>query len=323
MKTVLIRKFGPPDVMRIEDAERPAVSERGVLVRVCYSSVNPVDWRIRSGSLRLFYGSRFPMKLGFDIAGEVEETGPSVTKFRRGDRVFGMLDYKVRGAYAEYACAHEDLLALIPGEIGFSEAAAIPLAGLTAFQALHYEGGIKKGCSVLINGASGGVGSFAAQIAKAAGCRVTAVCGTGNIDRVGRLGADIVIDRMKQDFTRMPHKYDLIFDAVGKLTYLAVRRKLTIEGRYITTLPNKPTDIAGFLLLPFLSLLGYRKKSAFVSVHPSGKDLSRLAVLVREKKLTPLIDRTFDLDDIAAAHAYSETGQATGKILIRIARETT
>ena len=319
MKAVLIRKFGPPDVMRVEEVERPAVPDSGVLVRVRYSSVNPVDWRIRNGSLKFIYGSRFPMRLGFDIAGEVEETGRSVTRFSKGDRVFGMLNYKVRGAYAEFACTEEKLLALIPWYIDFSEAAAMPLAGLTSFQALYNKGNIEDYDSVLINGASGGVGSFAVQIAKAAGCNVTAVCGTDHVEHVKALGADRVIDRLKQDFTRMPDKYAIIFDAVGKLTFCRVRRNLTKDGRYITTLPNKPADIACFLLLPVLSFFGYRKSSAFITVRPGGEDLSRLALLVKEKKLVPLIDRTFDLEDIAAAHAYSETGRAAGKILIKIA----
>jgi NADPH:quinone reductase-like Zn-dependent oxidoreductase len=318
MKAVLIRRFGPPDVMKVEEVEMPAVPDNGVLVRVRYSSVNPVDWRIRNGSLKLIYGSRFPMKLGFDIAGEVEETGLAVTKFRKGDKVFGMLDYKVRGAYAEFACADENILAPIPRKIGFGEAAAIPLAGLTAFQALHYKGAIEDYRSVLINGASGGVGSFAVQIAKAAGCNVTAVCGTDHVEQVEALGADRVIDRLKHDFTDMPDEYDIIFDAVGKLMYFMVRRNLTKKGRYITTLPNKPADITAFLLLPVLSFFGYQRRSVFISVRSNAGDLSRLALLVKEKKLVPLIDRTFDLEDIAAAHAYSETGRAKGKILIRI-----
>ncbi len=323
MKAILINGFGNPGVMKVCEVDKPAVPDDGVLVRVLFSSVNPVDWRIRNGSLKLIYGSKFPMKLGFDVAGEVEKTGPAVTKFRRGDRVFGMLDYKVRGAYAEYACAQEDLLALIPGNIGFSEAAAIPLAGLTAFQALHYKGGIKKGDSVLINGASGGVGSFAIQIAKAAGCKATAVCGTEHVDHVRGLGADRVIDRLKSDFTDMPDKYDLIFDAVGKLTYFRVRRNLTKEGRYITTLPNKAANIAAFFMQPFFSFFGSGKKAAFISVRPGADDLNTLALLVKVKKLAPVIDRIFDLKDSAAAHAYSETGRATGKIIIRIDPETT
>ncbi len=318
MKAVLIREFGPPAILRTEEVPRPEVSETGVLVRVRYSSVNPVDWKIRNGSLRLFYGAKFPMRLGFDIAGEVEETGPSVTRFGKGDRVFGMMGYRVRGAYAEYVCADESLLAVIPGNIGFDEAAAIPLAGLTAYQALQDKGEMKEHNSVLVNGASGGVGSFAVQIAKAAGCHVTAVCGTGNAEPVAALGADRVIDYRKEDFAKMTAPYDIIFDAVGVRTFFQVGRCLTKEGRYVTTLPNKPADIAGFVLRPFLSLFGYEKRIRFVNVRPGGEDLRRLALLVEENKLSPLIDRTYELKEIAAAHAYSETGRAKGKILIQV-----
>jgi NADPH:quinone reductase-like Zn-dependent oxidoreductase len=319
MKAVLINTFGPPDVMKIVETGRPAVPYKGVLVHVRYSCVNPVDWKIRNGSLKLIYGAKFPLKLGFDIAGEVEETGAIVTRFKKGDKVFGMLGYKVRGAYAEYACAEEDLLTLVPANIGFSEAAAAPLAGLTAFQALYYKGAMEENDSVLINGASGGVGSFAVQIAKAAGCRVTAVCGTANVERMRSLGADRVIDYRNQDFTKSPDKYDIIFDAVGARTFFQVRHNLRRKGRYITTLPNKPADIAGFFLLPLLSIFGYRKRTAFISVRPSGADLGRLALLMKEKKIVPLIDRIYYMRDIAAAHAYSETGRARGKILIKIA----
>lgn len=304
--------------MKVEEVERPVVSNNRVLIRVFYSSVNPVDWKIRNGSLKLLTGSRFPMMLGFDVAGEVVETGTSVTRFKKDNRVFAMLDFKHRGAYAEYACAREDAIALIPENLDFKEAAAIPLAALTAYQALHYKGKMKSGEAVLINGASGGVGSFAVQIAKAAGAIVTAVCGTENTELMRSLGADNVIDYRKQDFTRLPHKYDIIFDAVGKLSFFRTSKNLTGSGRYITTLPNKPSDILSFSLTPFLSLFHYRKKSAFINVRPSGSDLNRLILLIKEKKLRPLIDRIFTLEEIRKAHAYSETGHARGKIVIKI-----
>ena len=175
MKAVLIRQFGPPDVMQIEEVEKPAISGDQALIRVHYSSVNPVDWKIRNGSLRLLTGSRFPMRLGFDLAGEVLETGSSATRFKKGDKVFGMLDFRHLGSYAEYVCLSENKLALIPDNLDFKEASAVPLAALTAYQALHYKGKIKDGKAVLINGASGGVGSYAVQIASAAGAVVTGV----------------------------------------------------------------------------------------------------------------------------------------------------
>ena len=318
MKAVLIRQFGTPGVMKVEEVEQPAISGDQVLIRVHYSSVNPVDWKIRNGSLRFLTGSRFPMRLGFDVAGEVVDSGASVTRFRKGDRVFGMLNYKQRGAYAEYAATEEENIALIPESLDFREAAAIPLAALTAYQALHDKGRIKQGGIILIKGASGGVGSFAVQIAKACGTVVTGVCRTDNIELVKSLGADRVIDYRKEDFAELPDKYDILFDAVGKRTFFGIRKCLAPSGCYVTTLPNNPANVLSFFLVPLLGLFGYRKRSTFVSVRPSASDLNNLALLVKEGKLRPLIDRVYSLEEIAKAHAYSETGHAKGKILIKI-----
>lgn len=318
MKAVLIRQFGPPQVMKIEEVDKPQISGDQVLIRVHYSSVNPVDWKIRNGSLRLLTGSKFPMRLGFDIAGEVVEMGSSATRFNKCDRVFGMLDFRHIGAYAEYVCISENKLALIPENLDLREAAAVPLAALTAYQALHYKGKIKSGETVLVNGASGGVGSFAVQIARAAGAMVTAVCGTDNIELVRTLGADRVIDYRKQDFTELPDRYDIIFDAVGNFSFFKISKKLTCSGCYITTLPNKPADILSFFLTSLLPPFFKGKKSTYINVRPSGSDLGALSLLIREKKVAPIIDRMFSLEEIMEAHAYSETGHARGKIVIKI-----
>jgi NADPH:quinone reductase-like Zn-dependent oxidoreductase len=317
MKAVLIRKFGPPDVMNIEDIDVPAISDDELLVRVHCSSVNPVDWKIRNGSLKLIAGSKFPMSLGFDVAGEVVEVGSKVGRFKKGDKAFAMLHYRMRGAYMEYARVRESDAAMIPGDMDFVGAAAIPLAGLTAYQALYVKGKIRSGESVLVNGASGGVGSFAVQIAKAAGALVTAVCGTHNVERVNGLGADRVIDYRKEDFTALPEKYDMIFDAVGKLSFFRTRRNLKDFGRYVTTLPNA-SNICSLFFLPFLALFGYHKKAMLINVKPNGSDLERLAILAKEKNLVPLIDRVYPLDKIREAHVCSETGHARGKIVIKL-----
>ncbi|HAG51009.1 MAG: hypothetical protein A2X87_02210 [Deltaproteobacteria bacterium GWC2_42_51] len=318
MKAVVIRKFGTSEVLEIETVNRPIISNDQVLIHVFYSSANPIDWKIRNGALRFITGSKFPMLLGFDVAGEIAETGASVTKFKKGDRVFAMLDLKHRGAYAEYACARENTVALIPENVDFKEAAAIPLTALAAYQALHHKCRIKSGETVLINGASGGVGSFAIQIAKATGANVTAVCSTRNTELVRSLGADKVIDYTKQNFTQLPDRYDIIFDTAGKLSFFRISKNLTSSGRYITTLPNKPTDVLSFFLTPFLSLFGYRKKSTFLNVKSSGSDLNNIAHLIRQKKVIPLIDRVYNLEEIKEAHTYSETGHARGKIVIKI-----
>jgi 2-desacetyl-2-hydroxyethyl bacteriochlorophyllide A dehydrogenase len=318
MKAVVINRYGSPEVMHIEELEKPVISPDEVLIKVHCSSVNPVDWKIRNGSLRYFLRTRFPLILGFDVAGEIVEAGSSVKRFKTGDRVFCMFDFKHIGAYAEYVSAREEHIALIPENLSFQEAAAVPLAGLTAYQALYDKGEIKSSDSVLINGASGGVGSFAVQIARAAGATVTAVCSTRNIELVRNLGAESVIDYTKQDVSRSPDNYDIIFDAVGKLTFFRLKKKLKNTGRYITTLPNQFSNAVSFFLTPFLSLFGYQKKSAFISVKPDASDLKSLAMLLKEGTIVPLMDRTYTLEEIQEAHAYSEKGRAKGKIVINI-----
>lgn len=317
MKAVLIRKFGAPDVMNVEEAERPVVQDDEILVRIRYSSINPVDWKVRNGSLKMLTGSRFPMFLGFDIAGEIVETGKEVAGFKKGARVFGMLDYRRRGAYAEYVSAKENNIALMPQNLDFRDAAAIPLAGLTAYQALHNKGKIKSGDNVLVNGASGGVGLFAVQIAKASGAEVTGVCSTDNVEVVKNIGADKVIDYKKEDITQIADRYDIIFDAVGKLSFFKIRKILKNSGCYVTTLPNTD-NILAFITSPVLSIFGYRKRASMINVRPNHQNLEVLSSLAEQKKLIPLIDRVFKLEDIREAHKYSETGRARGKIVIEI-----
>jgi NADPH:quinone reductase-like Zn-dependent oxidoreductase len=248
----------------------------------------------------------------------VLETGSSAKKFKKSDRVFGMLDFTHRGSYAEYACVREDGLTLIPANLNFKEAAAIPLAALTAYQALHYKARMKRGMTVLINGASGGVGSFAVQIAKAAGALVTAVCSTDNVQIARQLGADTIIDYTKQDFGQLSERYDIIFDAVGTRSFFGVSKNMKSGGCYVTTLPNKPADILSFFLTFPLSFFSFSRRSAFISVKPRGSDLLVLSHLAEEGKIRPLIDREYSLEEINEAHAYSETGHARGKIVIKI-----
>ncbi len=318
MKAVVMRAYGSADVLEIQEVDKPVASSNQVLIQVFYASVNPVDWKIRNGSMRMIVRPKFPLTPGLDIAGEIVETGSNSTKFKKNDKVFGMLELNKCGAYAEYACAKEENVAMIPENIDFKEAAATPLAALTAYQALHHKGKIKSGENILINGSSGGVGSFAIQIAKAAGATVTAVCSTGNIELVKSLGADKVIDYKKQDFTQLSDQYNIIFDTVGKPSFFKVSKNLTKSGRYITTVPNYLPNMISFFLIPFLSLLIDRKKSAFITVRPGGTDLKSLCLLIQQDKLVPLIDRTYNLEDIRKAHSYSEAGHARGKIVIKI-----
>lgn len=215
MKAVIIRRYGAAEVLQYEDVEQPKIEPTQLLVKVRASSVNPIDWKIRQGMLSLITGSKFPKILGFDVAGEVVAIGSGVTRFKPGDAVYGSTSFP-GGGYAEFAAVPENLVVLKPTNLSYEEAAAVPLAALTALQALRDQGNIQTGQTVLINGAAGGVGSFAVQIAKALGTVVTGVSSTKNLDLVKSLLADRVIDYTQQDFTQDTAQYDIIFDAVGK-----------------------------------------------------------------------------------------------------------
>ena len=321
MKAAIIRKYGPPDVLEIDDIPKPTITSTQVLIRVIYTSVNPIDWKMRNGSFWFLSGFRFPITLGYDVAGEIAETGRDVKRFNKGDRVFCMLDIRDRGSYAEYARAKESSVVLIPEGLSFREAAASPLAGLTAYQALHRKGKVKRGDNVLVNGASGGVGSFAVQIAKVEGARVTAVCGTRNTELLRSLGADTVIDYEREDLTVIPEKYDILFDTVGALSFPRIQTILKDTGHYITTLPYNLSNVLSFFLTPLLPVFGQRKRSSFIGVRTHGTDLQSLASLMENKRIVPLIDREYPLEAIREAHAYSQTGHARGKIVIKVAKE--
>jgi len=219
MKAVIINRYGSPDVLQYQDVELPQIKRDQLLVRVHAASVNPIDWKIRKGMLRLFTGNSFPMILGFDVSAEVVEVGQSVTQFKPGDLIYARLDQLPGGAYAEYAAVAAKVAALKPENLTHEEAAAVPLAALTALQALRDEGGLQPGHKVLINGSSGGVGTFAVQIAKAMAAEVTAVCSPKNIELAKTLGADHTLDYTQQDFTQDVARYDIIFDAVGNRSF--------------------------------------------------------------------------------------------------------
>ena len=312
MKAAVIDSYGPASVLTVRDVPRPAPGADQVLVETHASSVNPIDWKIRNGSLKLLMRLRFPLILGYDVSGRVVEAGPAVRRFKAGDDVFARVDSKAGGAYAEYVAVGEGAAALKPKGISHEDAAAIPLAGLTALQALRDLGNIRAGGRVLVNGASGGVGVYAVQIAKALGAQVTAACGTSNIAWVEALGADRVVDYEKEDVLG-DEPYDIVFDAVASLSYFKVRKALTQNGVYISTLPGP-----GLVLASIWTRLVPGRKARFVLMKPSGDDLAYLTKLIDEGKMRSVIDSTFPLEDIAAAHARSEDGHARGKIVIRV-----
>ncbi|MEH2135165.1 NAD(P)-dependent alcohol dehydrogenase [Nostoc sp.] len=312
MKAVVIRRYGGADVLQYEDVEQPKIESTQLLVKVRASSVNPIDWKIRQGMLSLIIGSNFPKILGFDVAGDVVSVGSGVTRFQPGDAIYGSTSFP-GGGYAEFAAVPENVVALKPTNLSYEEAAAVPLAALTALQALRDQGNIKTGQTVLINGAAGGVGIFAVQIAKALGAVVTGVSSTKNLDLVKSLGADRVIDYTQQDFTQDIAQYDIIFDAVGKRSLSETKKVLKPNGVYITTVPN-PKVMLEIVLTAFLP----GQKAKFLFEKPNAKDLLFLKELIEGGKIRAVIDRTYRLQELAAAHDYSETGRVVGKIAIAV-----
>jgi NADPH:quinone reductase-like Zn-dependent oxidoreductase len=323
MKAVVYYEYGAPDdVLRLEELEKPQVSADGVLVRVHAAAANPYDWHFIRGEpyfMRLMSGVRAPKRnaLGVDFSGVVEDVGREVTAFKPSDEVYGMRD----GAFAEYLCAPASEIALKPKSLGFDLAAAVPLAGLTALQGLRDSGQVQRGQRVLIIGASGGVGTFAVQIAKDLGAHVTGVCSTRNLDVVRSLGADEVIDYTRQDFAEGGAKYDVIFQLGGMHSPSYCRRALTPRGRLVLSSGDSdgvwigPMDriLKAAMLSPFVS-----QRLVVLNVKRSKADLESLAALVDAGKVKPVIDRTYPLEEAPEAVRYVEQGHARGKVLIGI-----
>ncbi|HET6370668.1 MAG TPA: NAD(P)-dependent alcohol dehydrogenase [Nitrospiria bacterium] len=313
MKAIIYRRYGSPDVLEVADLPEPKPTGRKLLlVKVHAAGVNPVDCKMRSGKPRIpgFWLPRIP---GSDVAGEVVRISGGVTRFRPGDAVYAMLSPFSGGACAEYALVPEKQAARKPINLSFPEAAAVPVSGLTAFQMLRELGEKQKGKRVLINGASGGVGTFAVQIAKARGAEVTGVTSVRNVELVKGIGADRVIDYTREDFTQSDVRYDIILDAVSNRSFHECESILTPKGIYIATLPS--------FSLVFHSLTGFfsgGRRAKIFSVRARGADLESLRELIEAGTLRPRIDRFFPLERATEAHAYSETGHASGKIVIQI-----
>ena len=313
MKAIVIDGYGGVDRLSLRDVPRPRPADREVLIRIRASSVNPIDWKLRAGKLRLIHPIKFPAILGFDLAGEVVGRGSGAGKFKDGQRVYARSNKPSGEAYAEFIALEESYVAPCPDGMSFEEAAAIPLAGLTALQALRDHGGIDSGQQVLVNGASGGVGSYAVQIAKACGAIVTGVCGPANVDLVRRFGADHVIDYRSQDPLGGDRKYDIIFDAVATLSFGKARSCMQPNSHFVTTVPG-PGVIAAIAIGNVFS----RKKASTIMVKPNGADLEYLTGLANAGKLRSEIHKVFGLAEAGAAHLESEGGRARGKIVIRI-----
>jgi NADPH:quinone reductase-like Zn-dependent oxidoreductase len=328
MKAIVYDQYGPPDVLQFEEVEPPVPADDQVLIRVRASSVNPYDWHFIRGTpvfIRLFTGLRAPKsrRLGADVAGVVQATGPSVTQFKVGDAVFGT----AQGSFAEYAFASPSTLALKPENLSWEQAASVPIAGITALQGLRDKGRVRAGQHVLINGASGGVGTFAVQIAKSFQACVTAVCSTRNIELVLSLGADHVIDYTREDFAREAGRrgsqsYDVLFDLVGNRSTSECLRVLHPQGIYIGCGGGSPTRRSSELLFSILSSL---VRAPFTSQKMPGflakvntADLDVLAGLLSTGNVTPVLDRTYSLADTAEAIRYIEQGHVRGKVVLTV-----
>lgn len=320
MKAIVREMYGPPDVLHLEDVPLPIIGEGDVLVRVHAASANAGDWHLLRGTplpFRLYAGLRTPRFkiLGTDVAGRVEAVGRNVTQFRPGDEVFGELSRCGFGAYAEFAAAPEKALALKPANLSFEEAAAIPTAGCTALQGLR-KGRIARGQRVLINGASGGVGTFAVQIAKTFGTEVTAVCSARNVDAVRALGADHVLDYTKDDFAATGQRYDVILAANGDRSIWDYKRALSADGAYVMTGGSNRQLTDALMFGPLLSV-GHQKLRN-VLVKPSQADLLFLKELCEAGKVRPVIDRRFALHETPDAIQYVEDGHARGKVVVMV-----
>jgi NADPH:quinone reductase-like Zn-dependent oxidoreductase len=317
MKAFIYEKYGPPETLRMAEVEKPAPNADEVLVKVRAISVNPADWHsMRAKPLfsRVNLGLLRPKHkiLGVDIAGEVEALGSGVTRFKPGDEVYANLLDHGYGGFAEYVSAPVDVMSLKPANLSFEEAAAVPMAAVTALQGLRHHGEIRPVQKVLINGASGGVGTFAVQIAKSFGPEVTGVTSTRNIDLVRSLGADHAVDYTTTDFVRGGRRYDLILDTVGNRSVPDLRRALAEGGRAAVTGFTTVAKLIG------ASLRG-GKDIAMVSAHVTTKDLELLSELTEAGKLRPQIDRRYPFAEIPAAIAYLEQGRARGKVVVEVA----
>ena len=322
MKAIVQTEYGSTQMLSLQEVDKPVVPDNGVLVRVHAASVNAGDWHLMRGTpflIRLIFGGLLKPKikiLGTDVAGRVEAVGKDVTQFQPGDEVFGSLSECGFGAFAEYVCATEAALVLKPANTSFEEAATVPGAALAALQGLR-DFGLVAGQKVLIVGASGGVGSFAVQIAKALGAEVTALCSTKKIDMVRSLGADCVIDYTQADVTRQGQHYDLIFDAAAYRSVFDYLPALTPEGTYVLVGGSTARFFQAMFLGPWISRLGGPKVKC-LALKPDRADLIVLRDLIEAGKISPFIDRRYNLSEVPAAIRYLEQRQVRGKVAISV-----
>jgi NADPH:quinone reductase-like Zn-dependent oxidoreductase len=321
MKAILHTKYGPPELLELKEVEKPTPQEDELLVKVQASSVNPRDWHFMRADpfpVRLFAGLLKPKNtiIGSDMAGRVDDVGVNVKQFKLGDEVFGDIGESGGGAFAEYVSVPENAVVLKPDTMTFDEAAAVSAGALAALQGLRDQGQIQPGQKVLINGASGGVGTFAVQIAKSFGAEVTGVCSTRNLDMVRSLGADQIIDYTQEDFTENGQRYDLIIDNVGNPSVYKrfYKRSLNPEGMCVIV---AGTFYLRFIRGPWMSMTGSNKIVTYETI-PNQKDLITIKELLEAGKVVPVIDRRYPLSEVPEAIRYLEEGHARGKVVITV-----
>jgi NADPH:quinone reductase-like Zn-dependent oxidoreductase len=322
MKAIVYHNYGSPDVLKLEEVAKPTPRDEEVLIKVYAVGANAADWHLLRGTpflFRLYLGLLKPKHqiIGAAIAGRVETVGRSVTQFQPGDEVFADLSGSGWGGYAEYVCAPENALVAKPANLTFEDAAAVPVAATTALQGLRDKGQIQSGQKVLINGASGGVGMFAVQIAKALGAEVTAVCSTRNVDMVRLLGADHVIDYTQEDFTQNGQRYDLILAANGYHSIWAYKRALSPTGKYVMSGGSMAQLFQAMLLGPLISMTG-RNKMGNLMAKPNQKDLVFMKEFLEGGKVKPVIEKHYSLSEVPEAVRYIEEGHAKGKVVITV-----
>jgi NADPH:quinone reductase-like Zn-dependent oxidoreductase len=312
VRAAVTEAFGGIDRVVVRDLPRPSPGPGEVLVRVKAAAMNPLDCKLREGKFRLIFRVKPPFVLGFDLAGEVEAVGAGVTRLRPGDAVFGTMSRP--GAHAEHAVAGEELLLPKPSRLSFEEAAALPAAALSALQALRDDARLRNGQRVLLNGAGGGIGTFAIQIARATGARVTAVASARNQDLVRELGADECLDYAKEDFARREAAFDAILDLVPNRSFPECRRALAPGGTYVTTLPGPgPFFWRALTALPFFG----GRRCRMLMLRPKRRDLEEIVQFIEEGKLRSVVGDVFPLDAIREAHVRMQSGHARGKIVVR------
>ncbi len=323
MKAIVYEEYGSPDVLELKDVEKPTPKDDEVLIKIYAVSVNAADLHLLRADpflVRLSSGLLKPKNeiLGSDIAGRVEAVGRNITQFKPGDEVFGDISGCGWGGFAEYVCVSESALALKPTNLSFEEAAAVPMAAVTALQGFHYAGQVRPGQKVLINGASGGVGTFAVQLAKTFGAEVTAVCSTRNLAQARSIGADHVIDYTKEDFARNGQEYDLILATNGDRSISDYRRALSPKGVYVQTGGSMAQMSQTMLQGPWISMTGSKKMGNMGVAKPNQKDLLIMKGLLEAGKVKPVIDRCYPLSQVADAIRYLEEGHAQGKVVITV-----